>query len=119
MATKGVDTPLLNRRREFRVPVHFPILVRGTDRDGQWFEEQTIVENLSGGGAAFTTQNALDRGAMIYVCIPESPSEEPNREFSTKAQIVYFKPRKDSQGTMIGVKFIGPRFQRSAVSVWA
>jgi hypothetical protein len=91
MAAVPVKAPF-DRRRECRVPVHLPMLLRGTDRNGKWFEESTVVENLSSGGAAFSTLSALEKGSMIYVSIPASPTEEPGTEFSTKAQIVYFKP---------------------------
>src|ERR1700681_4825145 len=105
MAAVTVKTLATDRRRETRVPVHLPILIRGTDRNGRWFEERTFAQNLSRGGAAFTTLNPLEMGASIVVSIPASPSEEPNTEFSTKAQIVYFKSGKDTQEITIGVKF--------------
>jgi hypothetical protein len=34
MTATSASTPIVERRREIRVPVHFPIVVRGTDRIG-------------------------------------------------------------------------------------
>ena len=70
MAPGSIKTLDLDRRRECRVPVRLPMLVRGRDRNGEWFEERTVVENLSSGGAAFTTLVALDEDERIYVSIP-------------------------------------------------
>ena len=48
--------PSGKRRRERRVPVHLPLLIRGTDRGGEPFEEETSSENLCRSGAAFATR---------------------------------------------------------------
>jgi hypothetical protein len=116
----GTDKTLaFERRRECRVPVQLPMLVRGRDRNGIWFEERTFAQNLSSEGAAFTTLIPLEMGASILVSIPATQPGEPDKDFSTKAQIVYSKSGKDAQEIIIGVKFTGSRFQRSCVSVWA
>ena len=116
----GIDKTLaIERRRECRVPVQIPMLVRGRDRNGAWFEERTFVQNLSSEGAAFTTLTPLEMGASILVSIPATQPGEPGTDFSTKARIVYSKSGKDVHETTIGVKFTGSRFQRSSVSVWA
>ena len=51
MTSASATTPSLERRREHRVPVKLPMLVRGTDRTGKWFEERTSSQNLCRGGA--------------------------------------------------------------------
>ena len=55
MTAATATSPTLERRRERRVAVHLPMLIRGTDRGGAWFEERTASENLCRGGAAFAT----------------------------------------------------------------
>ena len=60
MTAASATTPALERRRERRVPVHLPMLVRGTDRTGDSFEEHTSSENLCRGGAAFATRYPLE-----------------------------------------------------------
>ncbi len=117
MTAAGATTPALERRRERRVPVHLPMLVRGTDRSGAWFEEQTSSENVCRGGAAFATRYTVDLGMRIEISIPSSPSKgEPDTEFSTHGRIVHIAPGKDNRELIVGVEFTGPRFHRMFVS---
>ena len=63
----SATVPSLERRRERRVPVQLPILVRGTDREGEWFEERTASVNLCRGGVAFSTRYSVDLGANLEI----------------------------------------------------
>jgi hypothetical protein len=91
--------------------------VRGTDRAGEWFEEQTSSENLCRGGAAFTTRYAVDLGMKIEISIPVAPSTaEPDADFSTHGRIVHLTPGGDHRDLIVGVEFTGPRFHRMFVS---
>ena len=113
-ATKA--TP--EHRRERRVPVHLPILVRGTDRAGEWFEEHTSSVNLCRGGAAFATRYALDLGARLEINIPVTPpaGKKEESEFSTQGRIVHVAPGASERERIVGVEFTGPRFNRMFVS---
>jgi len=97
----SASTPALERRRERRVPVHLPMLVRGRDSMGLIFEERTSSENVCRGGAAFSTRHSL--------------ADEPS-EFSTQGRIVHLKPGKSADELIVGVEFTGPRFHRMFVS---
>ncbi len=117
MTAATATNPALERRRERRVPVHLPMLVRGTDRTGSSFEERTSSENLCRGGAAFATRYALDLGSQIRDQYPASPSAgEPDTEFSTHGRIVHLAPGKNERESIVGVEFTGPRFHRMFVS---
>jgi hypothetical protein len=117
MASASATTPSLERRRERRVPVKLPMLVRGTDRTGAWFEERTSSENLCRGGAAFATRYAVDLGMKIEISITPSPSTpDPDAEFSTHGRIVHLKPGRTDRELIVGVEFTGPRFHRMFVS---
>jgi hypothetical protein len=119
MTSASATTPTLERRRERRVPVKLPMLVRGTDRTGNWFEERTSSENLCRGGAAFATRYAVDLGMKIEISIPASPSAaeaDADTEFSTHGRIVHVKPGRDAREVIVGVEFTGPRFHRIFVS---
>ena len=117
MTAATATTPALERRRERRVPVHLPMLIRGTDRAGAWVEERTSSENLCRGGAAFATRYAVSLGTRIEISIPSSPSKgEPDAEFSTHGRIVHLAPGKDDREFIVGVEFTGPRFHRMFVS---
>ena len=117
MTAASASTPALERRRERRVPVHLPIVVRGTDLTGTLFEEHTSCENLCRGGPAFATRYPLNLGIHLEIQIPVVPtaaSEET--EFSTKGRIVHIKPGRTQHELIVGVEFTGPRFNRMFVS---
>jgi len=115
-AARAMD-PLPERRRERRIPVQLPILVRGTDRAGEKFQERTSSVNVCRGGAAFTTSFALDLGNRLEINISVIPSAaEPETEFSTHGRIVHLDAGVNAQNTIVGIEFTGPRFHRIFVS---
>jgi hypothetical protein len=117
MTAASASTPALERRRERRVPVNLPMLVRGTDRTGESFEERTSSVNLCRGGAAFATRYAVDLGTRVDITIPATPpAAEAESEFATHGRIVHLAPGKSDRETIVGVEFTGPRFHRMFVS---
>jgi hypothetical protein len=117
MTAASASTPAIERRRERRVPVHLPIVVRGTDRTGFSFEEHTSSENLCRGGAAFATRYPLDLGIHLEIHIPVLPTAaSEDMEFSTEGRIVHLKRGRDEHELIVGVEFTGPRFNRIFVS---
>jgi c-di-GMP-binding flagellar brake protein YcgR len=117
MAPASASTPALERRRERRIPVHLPIVVRGTDRSGFAFEERTSSENLCRGGAAFATRFPLDLGGHLEIQIPMVPTAaSEDTEFSTQGRIVHVMRGRDEHESIVGVEFTGPRFNRVFVS---
>ena len=117
MNAATATNPTLERRRERRVPVHLPILVRGTDRAGERFEERTSSVNLCRGGAAFATRYALDLGERLQINIPvPAAGGEPDAEFATQGRIVYVVPGANDRELIVGVEFTGPRFHHMFVS---
>ena len=117
MTSASATTPALERRRERRVPVHLPIVIRGTDRTGSPFEEETSSENLCRGGAAFATRQPLDLGNVLEIHIPASPgSASEENEFSTQGRIVHMERGRRGYELIVGVEFTGPRFHRMFVS---
>jgi hypothetical protein len=117
MTAASATTPSLERRRERRVPVKLPMLVRGTDSAGESFEEHTASENLCRGGAAFATRYAVELGTRLDISIPVPPSpSDSEAEFSTQGRIVHVAPGKSARELIVGVEFTGPRFHRMFVS---
>jgi len=117
MTAASATTPALERRRERRVPVHLPIVIRGKDTSGMSFEEHTSSENLCRGGAAFATRYPLTLGIHLEIQIPVVPtaaSEET--EFFTQGRIVHVKQGRNQFEMIVGVEFTGPRFHRIFVS---
>ena len=117
MTSASASTPALERRRERRVPVRLPIVVRGKDHTGVLFEEHTSCENICRGGTAFATHYLLALGSQLEIHIPVPPTG-PNEdtEFFTQGRIVHFKPGRDKYEVIVGVEFTGPRFHHMFVS---
>ena len=117
MTADDASTPALDRRRERRIPVRLPIVVRGTDVAGFSFEERTSSENLCRGGVAFATRYRLDRGNQLEILIPVLPTAvSEDTEFSTHGLIAHVKRGSDDRESFVGVEFTGPRFNRMFVS---
>ncbi|MGH9679702.1 MAG: PilZ domain-containing protein [Candidatus Acidiferrales bacterium] len=117
MSAARAMEPTPERRRERRVPVHLPMVVRGTDHAGEKFEERTSSVNLCRGGAAFATRFAIDLGDRldIFISAP-SPAKDPDTEFSTQGRVVHLDRGIDGHKQVVGVEFTGPRFHRIFVS---
>jgi hypothetical protein len=118
MNAASATRPILERRRERRVPVQLPMLVRGVDHAGKKFEERTSSVNLCRGGAAFATRYAIDLGGRLEINIPVAPSVgEPDAEFATHGRVVHLAQAENNNNLLIvGVEFTGPRFHRMYVS---
>lgn len=109
--------PTPERRRERRVPVHLPILVRGTDRAGEKFEEHTSSVNLCRGGAAFATRYSVGLGDCLQINIPVAAGlAAPDADFATQGRIVHVVPGANARELIVGVEFTGPRFHHMYVS---
>jgi c-di-GMP-binding flagellar brake protein YcgR len=117
LSSGSAPNSALERRRERRVPVHLPMMVRGTDRLGATFEERTSSENLCRGGVAFATRYLLELGTHVEIRIPGTAAASNHEsEFSTQGRIVHLKPGRTANESIVGVEFTGPRFHRIFVS---
>src|SRR5712691_5845215 len=67
-----VSTPVSQQRSERRIAVRLPLRVRGRDRRGVLFEEETSSENLCRNGAAFHTRFDVAIGSDLEIRIPIS-----------------------------------------------
>ena len=111
MSSASAPRRALERRRERRITVRLPMRVRGTDPQGEPFEETTQSENICRGGAAFPMRRELPLGADIEITIPLSrqPSQ-PGNDFFTRGRIVHTAPGRDPRERIVGVEFTGPHF---------
>lgn len=117
MTAASAMSATLERRRERRVPVHLPIIVRGMDLKGKAFEEHTSCENICSGGAAFATRYPLSLGIQLeieFLVVPTAASEDAG--FFTHGRIVHVKAGRNQHELIVGVEFTGPRFNRDFVS---
>ena len=67
-----LSTAALRQRSERRISVRLPLRIRGRDKRGVIFEEETSSENLCRSGAAFVTHFDIALGTDLEIRIPPS-----------------------------------------------
>ena len=109
-----VSTVVSRKRSERRIAVHLPMRVRGRDARGVTFEEETSSENLCRGGAAFVTRFDVAVGSDLEIRIPNSihATRRAQPDFATHGRVVHVHDASPFGEKLVGVQFIGPRFQR-------
>ncbi len=102
------------QRSERRISVHLPLRVRGTDARGFSFEEDTASENLCRSGAAFRTRFdvAIGSNLEIRIPMPGATMRRAELDFQTKGRVVHVSESQPDGERLVGVQFVGPRFQR-------
>ena len=102
------------QRSERRISVRLPLRVRGKDARGFNFEEDTASENLCRSGAAFRTRFDVAIGSNLEIRIPGQGSlaRRNEHDFETKGRVVHVSDALTDGERVVGVQFVGPRFQR-------
>jgi PilZ domain-containing protein len=102
------------QRSERRIAVRLPMRVRGRDSRGVVFEEETSSENLCRSGAAFLTRFDVAIGSDLEIRIPLSnyATRRGATDFATHGRVVHVRDAASLGEKFVGVRFIGPRFQR-------
>lgn len=103
-----------SERREFnRFQIEFLIEISAKDKKGEIFHENTVLKNISGGGAKFTTwktdQYFLGQELKMTLFLPGTG--EVNAHMSVKAQVMRInlmkkecKEKKNGEGS-VAVRF--------------
>jgi hypothetical protein len=88
--------------------------VRGRDARGYSFEEETASENLCRSGAAFRTRFDVAIGSSLEIRIPAQvgTARRDAQDFETQGKVVHISESLTDGEKVIGVQFVGPRFQR-------
>lgn len=109
-----LSTTVSRQRSERRIAVHLPLQVRGRDRRGVLFEEETSSENLCRNGAAFRTRFDVAIGCDLEIRITPSSfaMRRGDADFATRGRVVHVGDSQSAGEKLVGVQFIGPRFQR-------
>lgn len=109
-----VPISVSRQRSERRISVRLPLKVRGRDARGHVFEEDTTTENLCRNGAAFVSRFDVAVGSDLEILIPLSQRTALRSEtdFATQGRVVHVGNSRLSAERLVGVQFIGPRFQR-------
>jgi hypothetical protein len=94
--------------------VRLPLRVKGKDARGFAFEEDTATENLCRSGAAFHTRFDVAIGSSLQIRIPlQGPAmRRDENDFETQGRVVHVSASEPDGERMVGVQFVGPRFQR-------
>ena len=100
------------RRRSHRLEVALPLLVRGRDAYGAFFEDSVASFDLSREGASFHTRRELLLGQSLELIIPQHRPGRPDaaRDFETTGEVRRLIPRGDDEWE-VGVFFTGPRLR--------
>ncbi len=108
------DNAITPRRSERRISVRLPLRVRGRDARGFAFEEETASENVCRNGAAFRTRFDVAIGSSLEIRIPRSQyaHRRAEPEFETFGKVVHVSESLNTGERLVGVQFLGPRFQR-------
>ena len=109
-----VSESIARKRSERRISVRLPLRVRGRDARGVTFEEDTASENLCRSGAAFRTRFDVAIGSNLEIRIPVQ-GHAPRRgeqDFETQGKVVHISDSLTDGEKVVGVQFVGPRFQR-------
>ena len=102
------------KRSERRIAVRLPLRVSGRDARGVSFEEETASENLCRGGAAFRTRFDVAIGSNLEIRIPTQGAalRRGEQDFETQGRVVHVTESLTDGEKVVGVQFVGPRFQR-------
>ncbi len=109
-----VSEDVIRKRSERRIAVRLPLRVSGRDARGFSFEEDTASENLCRSGAAFRTRFDVAIGSSLEIRIP-AQGHVPRRseqDFATQGKVVHVSESLSDGERVVGVRFVGPRFQR-------
>ena len=109
-----VNALVSKQRSERRISVHLPMQISGRDRRGVIFNEETQSENLCRNGAAFVTRFDVALGTDLEIRIPLSQQamRRTDADFATRGRVVHVGDAHWDGERLVGVQFIGPRFQR-------
>jgi hypothetical protein len=90
------------RRKQKRLQVKVPIKVKGSDADGNRFEDQTETLNISSSGVAFFLKRRVRVSSLLVLSLshPDNPGT-----FNTKGRVVRVEDCAAGHVCKIGVKF--------------
>ncbi len=102
----------IDRRRNLRIYEHFALKVRGVDAEGEKFDIDTVIENLSSGGLYFRLNQRVALGERLFFVIYMLTVREEQRTAPVVAAHgkVIRSESKDVGSYGMGVAFYHHRF---------
>jgi hypothetical protein len=89
---------VLERRKNPRINVLFPVSVRVNDENGQDYHAETVLDNLSAGGCYLRLPRKPDPGAKIFTVVRLSTAQERKARaplVAAKGVIARLEPQAD------------------------
>ena len=86
------------RRAKARVSVRFPATVRGTNANGELFEIETHINNLSTSGLHLTITHSVKQGAKLFIIIwfgPTPDTDAARARLAVRCRVVRVEPEDD------------------------
>ena len=90
------------RRHSGRIPVHIPIVLRGTDGAGRVFFDRAQIVSIDDGGARVHTRFHLQPGSEVTV---EIPGDETQKTF----RVIWSGTPASFYDGMVGLEFTDHR----------
>lgn len=94
------DDANLDRRREQRLSLRFPVEVSGFDREGKFFTERTTTEDISEHGCRFCLKVELEPNAVVALKLINPPGPLSNTERIVLYQTA--RVEKTEEGLIVG-----------------
>lgn len=99
----------VDRRSHYRLPIHVPIFIKGTDLHGDQFLELTHTVNVSASGASFLCERELQVSSDLLISIPApvdvGSSESEDYEFKFPARVIRIENVARPAKKKISVRF--------------
>lgn len=113
MTRKDKDALGAERRMQRRITVGLHVVARGTDGGGRRFEETCQIIDVSRTGASFSIARDVTVGSDLELVIPKlGLGRSSADDFQTLAHVVRVSESNGQGERVIGVQFMGPRFNR-------
>jgi len=97
-----MDSPQRHERRDFRFPLHLPVLIKVAQRK----EMHTRSENISLGGILLSSAVRIPEGATVEVSVGVSHLADPGILLSARGKVLRVQP-KVSGDFAIAIKLEG------------
>jgi c-di-GMP-binding flagellar brake protein YcgR len=104
----------INRRREWRFEFPLDTHVEGSLADGARFQEETLLENISSGGAYFTLDSGVVVGSKLnlFIDLPEKLADGRKLKMRIGGITVRLeKPDKKTKRQGVAVRFSDDMFK--------
>lgn len=101
----------VNRRKKPRLSLPLPVTVRGTDVRGKAFVVDTVLENISAGGAYIRISSQMELGTTLRVLVRFSTSLDTGQGARVAAHGDVIRIEENKYGTYgVAIRFTNHRF---------